>query len=172
MPRFYCDYCDVFLTHDSFAGRKQHMRGRKHQDNVRQYYMQFLQKSFVTSKYPRAPGNIMAISGRGIMPSNLVPITPNTLQRLGVPGGQVPVLAAGRGQPQQNLIKMPAQRPPQPFQQQPFRGRGGFNQMGGRGVPQPNNFRPPPQNQAAPRVQQQQQQQQQPRQSRFDQRRH
>ena len=42
MPRFYCDYCDVYLTHDSFSGRKQHMIGRKHQDNVRQYYMQFL----------------------------------------------------------------------------------------------------------------------------------
>lgn len=165
MPRFYCDYCDIYLNFDSYHGRKQHQRGRKHQDNVRQYYMQFLQKSFVTSKYPRAP-NIMAISGRGIMPGNLVPITPNTLQRLGVPG-QMPVVPTGRGQPPQNLIKMPVQRPPQSFQPQAFRGRGGFNQMGGRGVPPQNNFRPPQQNPSAPRVQQQQP----PRQSRFDQQR-
>ena len=47
MPRFYCDYCDVYLTHDSFSGRKQHMRGRRHQDNVRQYYMQFLKPEVI-----------------------------------------------------------------------------------------------------------------------------
>lgn len=28
MPRYYCDYCDSYLTHDSMAGRKQHMRGK------------------------------------------------------------------------------------------------------------------------------------------------
>ena len=27
MPRFYCDYCDAYLTHDSMTGRQQHMRG-------------------------------------------------------------------------------------------------------------------------------------------------
>jgi len=42
MPKYYCDYCDVFLTHDSQAGRKQHNHGRRHQENVRQYYAQFL----------------------------------------------------------------------------------------------------------------------------------
>jgi hypothetical protein len=26
MPRYYCDYCDVFLTHDSPSVRKQHNR--------------------------------------------------------------------------------------------------------------------------------------------------
>eukprot|EP01083_Nonionella_stella_P028544 78616_1 len=49
MPRFYCDYCDVYLTHDSFSGRKQHMRGRRHQDNVRQYYMQFLKRGVLNN---------------------------------------------------------------------------------------------------------------------------
>eukprot|EP00961_Rhodomonas_salina_P088913 1196393-Rhodomonas_salina.1 len=34
MPRYYCDYCDVFLTHDSHSVRKQHNSGRKHRDNV------------------------------------------------------------------------------------------------------------------------------------------
>ncbi len=40
--KYYCDYCDVYLTHDSQSGRKQHNKGRKHQENVRQYFSQFL----------------------------------------------------------------------------------------------------------------------------------
>jgi hypothetical protein len=42
MPKYYCDYCDRFLTHDSFQGRKQHNRGKKHQDNIRMYFAQFM----------------------------------------------------------------------------------------------------------------------------------
>lgn len=30
MPKYYCDYCDVFLTHDSPSVRKTHNGGRKH----------------------------------------------------------------------------------------------------------------------------------------------
>lgn len=41
MPRYYCDYCDTYLTHDSPAVRKQHNAGYKHKANVRNYYMQF-----------------------------------------------------------------------------------------------------------------------------------
>lgn len=39
MPKYFCDYCDAFLTHDSFKGRKQHQYGQKHRDNYRHYYM-------------------------------------------------------------------------------------------------------------------------------------
>lgn len=66
MPRYYCDYCDTYLTHDSVrehsrclfawhgsaadmpslslqqAGRKQHNRGWKHRENVKLYYEQFI----------------------------------------------------------------------------------------------------------------------------------
>ncbi|EGZ29404.1 hypothetical protein PHYSODRAFT_476304 [Phytophthora sojae] len=42
MPRYYCDYCDTYLTHDSVPGRKQHNRGWKHRENVKLYYEQFL----------------------------------------------------------------------------------------------------------------------------------
>lgn len=42
MTKFFCDYCQVYLTHDSQGGRKQHNRGRKHQDAVKAYYMNFL----------------------------------------------------------------------------------------------------------------------------------
>ncbi|KAL5712840.1 hypothetical protein ACHQM5_014967 [Ranunculus cassubicifolius] len=41
MPRYYCDYCDTYLTHDSPSVRKQHNSGYKHKANVRTYYQQF-----------------------------------------------------------------------------------------------------------------------------------
>ena len=30
MPRYYCDFCDAYLTHDSRSVRKQHNAGFKH----------------------------------------------------------------------------------------------------------------------------------------------
>ncbi len=41
MPKYYCDYCDVFLTHDSPSVRKSHNEGWKHKAAVRAYYAQF-----------------------------------------------------------------------------------------------------------------------------------
>lgn len=38
MPKFYCDYCDIYLTHSSTNGRKQHNLGRKHINNKIDYY--------------------------------------------------------------------------------------------------------------------------------------
>ena len=38
MPRYYCDYCDMYLTHDSAGGRKEHIRGWKHRENVIAYF--------------------------------------------------------------------------------------------------------------------------------------
>eukprot|EP00171_Calliarthron_tuberculosum_P008803 IDg8803t1 len=42
MGKCYCDYCDVFLTHDSVAVRKQHNDGNRHKQNVCEYYRQFI----------------------------------------------------------------------------------------------------------------------------------
>ncbi|CAM9107435.1 unnamed protein product [Choristocarpus tenellus] len=42
MPRYYCDYCGTYLTHDSAPGRRQHNRGWKHTDNVKLHYKQFV----------------------------------------------------------------------------------------------------------------------------------
>ncbi|KAF5390632.1 hypothetical protein D9757_002636 [Collybiopsis confluens] len=36
--KHYCDYCDVFLTHDSASVRKAHNSGRNHLANVKDYY--------------------------------------------------------------------------------------------------------------------------------------
>jgi hypothetical protein len=41
MPRYYCEYCDISLTHSSVPGRKQHHSGRKHIMNVIEYWSQF-----------------------------------------------------------------------------------------------------------------------------------
>ena len=38
MPKFYCDYCDAYLAHDSAAGRKQHTRGWKHVAAFKAHY--------------------------------------------------------------------------------------------------------------------------------------
>ncbi|KFM22810.1 U1 small nuclear ribonucleoprotein C [Auxenochlorella protothecoides] len=41
MPRYYCDYCDAYLTHDSPVVGKQHNSGYKHKANVKSYFTQF-----------------------------------------------------------------------------------------------------------------------------------
>ncbi len=42
MPKFYCEYCGVYLTHSSPSGRKQHFEGRKHIQFKIDYYTQLL----------------------------------------------------------------------------------------------------------------------------------
>jgi len=40
--QYFCEYCDVYLTHDSAAVRKQHNDGNRHRMNVAEYYKQFI----------------------------------------------------------------------------------------------------------------------------------
>ncbi|KAJ6126800.1 hypothetical protein N7523_002412 [Penicillium sp. IBT 18751x] len=40
----FCDYCDVYLTHDSMSVRKAHNSGRNHLRNVVEYYQQIGQE--------------------------------------------------------------------------------------------------------------------------------
>lgn len=42
MPKFYCEYCDIYLTHDSIRARRDHKQGWKHVQNVKNYYMKRL----------------------------------------------------------------------------------------------------------------------------------
>lgn len=44
MPKYYCDYCDTYLTHDSPSVRKTHCGGRKHKENVCIYYQKWLEE--------------------------------------------------------------------------------------------------------------------------------
>jgi len=43
MPKYFCDYCDTYLTHDSPSVRKTHNNGRKHKDNVKFYYSKWME---------------------------------------------------------------------------------------------------------------------------------
>ena len=38
MPRYFCDYCQTYLTHDSPSGRQQHMRGKQHRDRFKAWF--------------------------------------------------------------------------------------------------------------------------------------
>eukprot|EP00826_Nyctotherus_ovalis_P065822 TRINITY_DN968_c0_g2_i8.p1 TRINITY_DN968_c0_g2~~TRINITY_DN968_c0_g2_i8.p1 ORF type:complete len:112 (-),score=9.82 TRINITY_DN968_c0_g2_i8:148-483(-) len=42
MPKFFCEYCGIYLTHSSPHGRKQHVKGKKHIANKIEYFSQFL----------------------------------------------------------------------------------------------------------------------------------
>ncbi|KRX91436.1 U1 small nuclear ribonucleoprotein C [Trichinella pseudospiralis] len=66
MPKYFCDYCDTHLTHDSPSVRKTHNSGRKHKENVRMYYQQWMEeqaqklvdataKAFKEGKIPANP---------------------------------------------------------------------------------------------------------------------
>eukprot|EP01139_Manchomonas_bermudensis_P015603 Amastigsp_a510612_102.p1 type:complete len:162 gc:universal Amastigsp_a510612_102:696-211(-) len=41
--RYYCDYCDIFLTQGSASVRRAHNVGRKHKEEVTNFFGQFLQ---------------------------------------------------------------------------------------------------------------------------------
>lgn len=38
MPKFYCEYCGIYLTHSSPSGRRQHAEGKKHKQNQVNYF--------------------------------------------------------------------------------------------------------------------------------------
>lgn len=40
MPRYYCHYCDIFLTHDAPRVRRDHNAGWKHGAQVRAHFLQ------------------------------------------------------------------------------------------------------------------------------------
>ncbi|CAI4215158.1 unnamed protein product [Parascedosporium putredinis] len=53
MPK--CDYCDVYLTHDSMSVRKAHNSGRNHLRNVVDYYQQIGHEKPSPSSTPSPP---------------------------------------------------------------------------------------------------------------------
>ena len=38
MPKFYCEYCGIYLTQSSPTTRRQHASGKKHKQNKNDYY--------------------------------------------------------------------------------------------------------------------------------------
>ncbi|KAF9621117.1 hypothetical protein IFM89_016611 [Coptis chinensis] len=113
MPRYYCDYCDTYLTHDSPSVRKQHNAGYKHKANVRTYYQQFEEQqtqSLIDQRIKEHLGQTAAFQQVGaaynqhlasfpprprlpILPSPMpIPGTAQGLMNSGIPGMRPPVL--------------------------------------------------------------------------------
>lgn len=76
MPKYFCEYCGIFLTHSSPWGRKQHSHGRKHINNKIEYYSQFIYE-FQQNKYQ----HMMELATR----LNNVPTMPNSLPPRAIP---------------------------------------------------------------------------------------
>ncbi|KAI9911309.1 hypothetical protein PsorP6_009664 [Peronosclerospora sorghi] len=155
MPRYYCDYCDTYLTHDSLivllqsffgsftslfllsfvpfilqqAGRKQHNRGWKHRENVKLYYEQFLAGQGVVM----TPGAWL----RGPTPACSLPPRPGGPPNIGMPVGYPP-----RAGPPRGMMPPPGMRPP--LYRGPPRGPPPMGIVGMRGPPGPGGVSGPP----------------------------
>ena len=99
MPKYYCDYCDTYLTHDSPSVRKTHNGGRKHKEAVRLYYTKWIEEqaqSFIDQTYKSQMGNSMPpffmggpMGGVGIPPGQMTMVPPPGMMG-GPPGGMLP----------------------------------------------------------------------------------
>ena len=85
MPRYFCDYCDAYLTRDSAPGRAQHLRGWRHRENFKNYYMQYFgawnaQQIATNGAFMQFPqmgmGQMMAPPPMMAMPINSMPTMP------------------------------------------------------------------------------------------------
>ena len=75
MPKYFCEYCGIFLTHSSPWGRKQHSHGRKHVNNKIEYYSQFIYE-FQQNKYKHMMELATSNSGPQLqqgMPPRMIP---------------------------------------------------------------------------------------------------
>mmetsp|Transcript_47 Transcript_47/g.164 ORF Transcript_47/g.164 Transcript_47/m.164 type:complete len:158 (-) Transcript_47:593-1066(-) len=118
MPRYYCDYCDTYLTHESPVVRKQHNSGFKHKANVRNYYMQFEESESQASIDSKILAHLQQAR------------PPMALPGLGPPSG----LYGGRPMPV----------PGQPAPYNPPAGMGGPGPPPPMSMPGPPGIRPPP----------------------------
>ncbi|XP_055297289.1 U1 small nuclear ribonucleoprotein C [Sitodiplosis mosellana] len=105
MPKYYCDYCDTYLTHDSPSVRKTHCIGRKHRDNVKFYYQKWMEEqaqhlidattaAFKAGKiaqnpFSNPPPNMTAVPPpTGFGPPRMMP--PPGMPPMGMPPGMMP----------------------------------------------------------------------------------
>lgn len=132
MPKYYCDYCDTYLTHDSPSVRKTHCTGRKHKDNVKFYYQKWMEEqaqhlidattaAFKAGKIANNPFAAVAPGGKGIAippPGQMAqamgqgrPQGQPMLPPPGMPPGQMPPMMMGPHGPM-NPHAMMGMRPP------------------------------------------------------------
>jgi len=134
MPKYYCDYCDTYLTHDSPSVRKTHCAGRKHKDNVKFYYQKWMEDqaqslidattaAFKAGKIPQNPfgsGPLLNKDGVAIPPPGIMPPRPGMPITIPPPGqgpppGQPPLLGQHRmlsGMPPPMMMPPPGGPPP------------------------------------------------------------
>ncbi|KAF9268165.1 zf-U1-domain-containing protein [Marasmius fiardii PR-910] len=174
MPKHYCDYCDVFLTHDSASVRKAHNSGRNHLANVKDYYASLGHDKAqsiidqITSAYESSGGP--PAGGFGFGPQHLgapPPAFPGQMPPPMAPGAPRPPFPPGQGFPMMppppgmgppgfpggpppfppNLP--PGARPPFPPNTPPG-GPGAGPNNAGPPPSGPGNFGPPPNNFSPP----------------------
>ncbi|KAL1509388.1 hypothetical protein ABEB36_004140 [Hypothenemus hampei] len=127
MPKYYCDYCDTYLTHDSPSVRKTHCTGRKHKDNVKFYYQKWMEEqaqhlidaTTAAFKAGKIASNPFAAPGKGGVaippPAQLMAQRPGAPQAPGMmpptmgPGGPMPPMVMGPHGPMPPMMGM---RPP------------------------------------------------------------
>merc|ERR1711939_535696 len=158
MPKFFCDYCDVYLTHDSMSVRKAHNSGRNHLRNVVDYYQQIGHEKAqsvidsITSSYAaegQSSSNPMLGQNPGVHAPPPFPfpggVPPPPFGMPALPG--MPPMPGMPGMPPPNgMIPPPGGRgmPPMP----PFPGGLPFPPPGG--LPPNFQFPPPPQGMNGP----------------------
>merc|ERR1712066_1086961 len=123
MPKFYCDYCDTYLTHNTPSVRKTHCNGRKHKENVKLYYQKWMEDqaqslidattaAFMKGKLGKYPGNAIPPMGpmgpMGPMPPGMPPGMMPGPPMMG-PGPPPPMMG---GPPHPGMIGPPGMRPP------------------------------------------------------------
>ena len=92
MPKYYCDFCDAWLVHDSQGVRKQHNMGFKHLANVRAYYTCFLD-NLAPGQLP--PGVTVAPPEMARTAGPVAPLTGPTASQIGSrPAVPAPALVA------------------------------------------------------------------------------
>ncbi|XP_074658966.1 U1 small nuclear ribonucleoprotein C-like [Tubulanus polymorphus] len=114
MPKYFCDYCDTYLTHDSPSVRKTHCNGRKHKENVRIYYTKWLEEQVqklvddTTAAYKSGKINTNPFNsggpGNGPAQGAMIPPPPNL-------GGAMPPKASAAPMPPMGG-PMPPHMPP------------------------------------------------------------
>ncbi|RDL39043.1 uncharacterized protein BP5553_03383 [Venustampulla echinocandica] len=159
MPKFFCDYCDVYLTHDSMSVRKAHNSGRNHLRNVVDYYQQIGHEKAqsvidsITSSYAaegQSSSNPMLGQNPGVHPPPPFPFPGGVppppfgmpMPPGGLPQGMIPP-PGGRGMPPMPPFPGQPGAPPLPLPGMPFPPPGGLP-PNFQFPPLPGGFQPPP----------------------------
>ncbi|KAL9979359.1 hypothetical protein ACROYT_G017012 [Oculina patagonica] len=120
MPKYYCDYCDTYLTHDSPSVRKTHNGGRKHKENVRFYYTKWMEEQAqslidqTTAAYQAGstPAAVPHIPPPGMMPPPPVGMMPPPPGAIPPPGALPFHMPPPGAMPPPGGMRLPPGMPP------------------------------------------------------------